>query len=61
VLYIKTEGVGDWTVWRKFGTKGGSHATLASCHHGMVHSQVVDGEEVFQIWRVAANTLNKQS
>jgi len=37
------------------------HATLASCHHGMVHSQVVDGEEVFQIWRVAANTLNKQS
>jgi len=27
----------------------------------MVHPQVVDGEEDLQVWRVAANMLNKQS
>jgi hypothetical protein len=31
------------------------------CHHGMAHPQVADGGEGLQIWRVAANILNKQS
>ena len=29
-------------------------------HHGMVHPQVADGEEL-QIWKVAVNTSSKQS
>jgi hypothetical protein len=31
------------------------------CHHGMTRSQVADGRDDLQIWRVAANILNKQS
>jgi hypothetical protein len=31
------------------------------CHHGMALPQVADGGESLQIWRVAANILNKQS
>jgi hypothetical protein len=30
-------------------------------HHGMARPQVADGGDGLQIWRVAANTLNKQS
>jgi hypothetical protein len=30
------------------------------CHHGMVHPQFADGGDGLQLWRVAANTLNKQ-
>jgi hypothetical protein len=30
-------------------------------HHGIACPQVVDGEDGLQIWRVAANILNKQS
>jgi hypothetical protein len=37
------------------------HVTWASCYHGMAHPQVADGGEGLQIWRVAANVLNKQS
>ena len=29
------------------------------CHHGVARPQVADGD--LQIWRVAANLLNKQS
>jgi hypothetical protein len=29
-------------------------------HHGMAHPQVVGGGDSPHIWRVAANTLNKQ-
>jgi hypothetical protein len=32
-----------------------------SSHHNMVHPQIVDGGYILQIWRVAANVLNKQS
>jgi hypothetical protein len=32
-----------------------------SCHHGMARPQVTDGGDGFQIWRAAANILNKQS
>jgi hypothetical protein len=31
------------------------------CHHGMARPQVADGGDGLQIWRVAANLLNKQS
>jgi hypothetical protein len=31
------------------------------CHHGMVHPQVAAAEDGLQIWRVAANILNKQA
>jgi len=31
------------------------------CHHGMARRRVVDGENRFQIWKAAANVLNKQS
>jgi hypothetical protein len=30
-------------------------------HHGMARPHVADGGEGLQIWRVAANILNKQS
>jgi hypothetical protein len=30
-------------------------------HHGMARPQVADGGDDLQIWRVAANILNKQS
>jgi hypothetical protein len=31
------------------------------CHHGKVRPQVADVGEGLQIWRLAANILNKQS
>jgi hypothetical protein len=31
------------------------------CHHGMARPQFADGGDSLQIWRVAANILNKQS
>jgi hypothetical protein len=31
------------------------------CHHGMARPQVADGGEGLQIWRAAANILNKHS
>jgi hypothetical protein len=31
------------------------------CHHDMVRPQVAEGGKGLQIWRVAANILNKQS
>jgi hypothetical protein len=30
------------------------------CHHGMARPQVTDGGDSLQIWRVAANTMNKE-
>jgi hypothetical protein len=38
-----------------------SHASLAPCHNSMARPHVVDGGDGLQIWRVAANILNKQS
>jgi hypothetical protein len=37
------------------------HVKWVPCHHGMVRPQVVDRGDGLQIWRVAANILNKQS
>jgi hypothetical protein len=37
-----------------------SHVKWVPCHHGMAHPQVADGYGL-QIWKVAANILNKQS
>jgi hypothetical protein len=38
-----------------------THVKWVHCHHGMTRPQVANGGESHQIWRVAANTLNKQS
>jgi hypothetical protein len=35
--------------------------TWVPCHHGVARLQVADGGDGLQIWRVAANILNKQS
>jgi hypothetical protein len=37
------------------------HVKWVTCHHSMARPQVADGDEGLQIWRVAANILNKQS
>jgi hypothetical protein len=37
------------------------HVRWAHCHHGMARPPVADGGDGLQIWRVAANILNKQS
>jgi hypothetical protein len=37
------------------------HVRWVPCHHGMRRPQVADGGSGLQIWRVAANILNKQS
>jgi hypothetical protein len=34
---------------------------VGPCHHGMARPRVADGGDGLQIWRVAANVLNKQS
>jgi hypothetical protein len=33
---------------------------VGTCHHGMARPQVADGGDSLNIWRVAANILNKQ-
>jgi hypothetical protein len=38
---------------------GLNHVKWVPCHHGMARPQVADGGEGLQIWRVAANILNK--
>jgi hypothetical protein len=38
-----------------------SHVIWVLCHNGMARPKVVDGGNGLQIWRVAANILNKQS
>jgi hypothetical protein len=37
------------------------HVKWVPCHHGMARPQFADGGDGLQIWRVAANILNKQS
>jgi hypothetical protein len=37
------------------------HVRRVPCHHGMARHQVAGGGNGLQIWRVAANILNKQS
>jgi hypothetical protein len=38
-----------------------SYVKWVHCHHGMARPRVADREDGLQIWRVAANILNKQS
>jgi hypothetical protein len=38
-----------------------SHVRWVPCHHGMARPQVADGGDALQVWRVAANILNRQS
>jgi hypothetical protein len=40
---------------------GLNHVRWVPCHHGMARPQVADGEDALQLWREAANILNKQS
>jgi hypothetical protein len=37
------------------------HVKWVHCHHGMARPRVADRGDGLQIWRVAANILNKQS
>jgi hypothetical protein len=37
------------------------HVKWVPCHHGTARPQVAAGGDGLQIWRVAANILNKQS
>jgi hypothetical protein len=37
------------------------HVKWVPCHHGMARPQVAEGGDGLQIWRVAADILNKQS
>jgi hypothetical protein len=41
--------------------KCGLHVRWVPSHHGMPRPQVADGVDALQLWRVAANILNKQS
>jgi hypothetical protein len=36
------------------------HVRSVPCHNDMARPQVADGGEDLQIWRIAANTLNKK-
>jgi hypothetical protein len=36
------------------------HVRWVHCHHGMARPRVADRGDGLQIWRVAANILNKQ-
>jgi hypothetical protein len=38
-----------------------THVKWVPCHHVMARPQVADGGDGLQIWRAAANILNKQS
>jgi hypothetical protein len=38
-----------------------NHVRWVPCHHGMARPQVADGGDTLQLWREAANILNKQS
>jgi hypothetical protein len=38
-----------------------SHVRLVACHYSMSRPQVADGGDGLQIWKVAANMLNKKS
>jgi hypothetical protein len=39
----------------------GDEAFWVACHQGMARPKITDGGDGLQIWRVAANILNKQS
>jgi hypothetical protein len=38
-----------------------SHVRWVPCHYGMARPQVADGGDALQLWREAANIVNKQS
>jgi hypothetical protein len=46
---------------RGSGLNCSKHVRWVPCHHGMARPQIADGGNGFEIWRVAANILNKQS
>jgi hypothetical protein len=52
-----------WSVPISYKDKLGAavHVRWVRCHHSMARPQVADGGNTLQVWRVAANILNKQS
>jgi hypothetical protein len=44
-----------------FAVKNGDHVKWVHCHPSMACPRVADRGDGLQIWRVAANILNKQS
>jgi hypothetical protein len=51
----RDQGIICYTVTQEY------HVRWVPCHHSMARPQVADGGNTLQVWRVAANTLNKQS
>jgi hypothetical protein len=51
---------GNLLTWWRFQSCS-SYVKWVPCHHGMARPQVADGGDELQIWRAAANILNKQS
>jgi hypothetical protein len=47
--------------YQYFGVMLSPHVKWVHCHHGMARPRVVDRGDGLQIWRIAANILNKQS
>jgi hypothetical protein len=58
-IYGPTCENGAWRI--KFSDEIYSHVKWVHCHHGMTCPRVADRGYGLQIWRVAANILNKQS
>jgi hypothetical protein len=61
----------NWSILKKTGVVGSSWKLFYTCsvrlhvkwvlyHHGMARPQVAIGGDGLQVWRVAANILNKQ-
>jgi hypothetical protein len=53
VNFVSDSNIKTWT--------NKSHVKCVPCHHGIARTQVADGGDGFQIWRVAAIILNKHS
>jgi hypothetical protein len=65
-VYFKIYGHGQQAVRQKTDLNCSKHSFYihvewVPCHHGMERPQVADGGDGLQIWRVAANVLNKKS
>jgi hypothetical protein len=61
-LYLKIEKFPDQCILEfYFCVAANICVKWVRCHYGMARPQVADGGDGLQIWRVAANILNKQS
>jgi hypothetical protein len=61
-LKVQTKSANSFREYPVFGQRFESdHVWWVPCHRGMARPQVADGGDALQVWRVAANILNKQS